>query len=298
MSGHLMARYWRDWLSGGSYLVLIMVGLEFKTVPGWAGVLAVLLALAVAAWTTSLRRLRAVADTPTSRVASAAQGYVELVGVGRAGPDGPLYSPAHHLPCLWYRYRAYVRQGDDWRQTESGESDALFILDDGSGPCLLDPIGAEVLTSRKERHTTGDSMVEEELLLAGDRLYALGEFTSHGGGHRHFDEHAEVGRVLAEWKQDRDDLHRRFDLDGNGEIDPQEWQLARQAARRETASRRLAALSEPVSHILSRPRHGRPHLIANFPPETLAGRYRARTWLHGLAACASLVALAITLQAL
>lgn len=293
-----MTRYWRDWLSGGSYIALIMVGLELKTGPGWAFVLATLFALALLAWAASLRRLRAVADTPTSRVASAAQGYIELVGVGRAGPDAQLYSPAHHLPCLWYRYRAYIRQGDDWRQTESGESDALFVLDDGSGRCLLDPIGAEVLTSRKERHTTGDSMVEEELLLAGDRLYALGEFTSRGGGHARFDERLELGRLLAEWKEDRDDLHRRFDLDGNGDIDPQEWQLARQAARRELESRKLGALNEPVSHVLSRPRHGRPYLIANFPPESLTGRYRARAWLHGLAACASLIGLAVALQAL
>lgn len=293
-----MIRYWRDWLSGGGYLALAMLGLELETAQGWAFVLAATLALGLLAWHSSLRRARAVAGTPTSRVASAAQGYVELVGVGRAAPESPVYSPAHHLPCLWYRYRAYVRQGDNWRQTESDESEAIFILDDGSGRCLLDPIGAEILTSRKESYTTGDSKVEEELLLAGDRLYALGEFTSRGGGHVRFDERVELGQVLADWKQDREDLHRRFDLDGNGEIDPQEWQLARQAARRELATRQRDTLAEPVSHVLSRPRHGRPYLIANFPPETLAGRYRTRTWLHGLAAFASLLGLAFALQAL
>jgi hypothetical protein len=293
-----MIRHWRDWLSGGGYLALVIAGFELESAAAWAGILGATLSLGLVAWHGSLRRAHAVAGTPTSRVASAAQGYVELVGVGRAPPDSVVYSPAHHLPCLWYRYRAYVRQGDDWRQTEADESQAIFILDDGSGRCLLDPIGAEILTSRKETYTTGDSKVEEELLLAGDRLYALGEFTSRGGGHARFDERAELGQVLAEWKEDRDDLHRRFDLDGNGEIDAQEWQLARQAARRELAARKREVLAEPVNHVLSRPRHGRPYLIANFPPETLAGRYRLRTWLHGLAAFASLVGLAVALQAI
>ncbi len=294
----LLIRHWRDWVSGGGYLALLLLGLKLETAAGWAGVLAATLALGLLAWHGNLRRALAVACTPTSRVASTAQGYVELVGVGRAADDAPVYSPARRLPCLWYRYRAYVRRGDDWRQTEAGESDVPFILDDGSGHCLLDPIGAEILTSRSESYTTGDSKVEEELLLVGDYLYALGEFTSGGGDRARFDERLELGRVLAEWKDDRDDLHRRFDLDGNGELNPEEWQLARQAARRQLETLKQNSLAEPARHVLSRPRHGQPYLIANFPPEGLAGRYRARARLHGLAAIASLIGLALALQAL
>ncbi|NIO43193.1 MAG: hypothetical protein GTO41_25390, partial [Burkholderiales bacterium] len=39
--------------------------------------------------------------------------------------------------------------------------------------------------------------------------------------------------LLAEWKRDKDDLIERFDLDGDGEINEQEWMLARQQARRD-----------------------------------------------------------------
>ena len=293
-----LARHWRDWLSGGGYLMLLGLGLQLETPAAWAACLAGALALALAAWRDSLGRLNAIADTPTSRVASAAQGYVELVGSGLAWPEAAVYSPAHHLPCLWYRYRAYVRQNDEWRQTGLEESDTPFLIDDGSGRCLIDPVGAEVRTGRKETYRSGDSKVEEELLLAGDRLYALGEFSSAGGGHAEFDERIELGRLLAEWKADPAALRRRFDLDGDGEIDAQEWQLARQAARRELAGRKEEALSLPVGHRLGRPRHGRPYLIANFPPETLAGRYRIRVWLHGLAAVAGLLGLAVALQAM
>jgi hypothetical protein len=290
------ARNWRDWLSGGGYLVLLAVGLVQKTPSAWSGMFAAMLALAMLAWYFSLHRLRAITDTPTSRIASAAQGYVELVGRGLAAPDHAVYSPAHRLPCLWYRYRAYVRQGDNWRQTESGESDALLVLDDGSGRCLIDPIDAEIVTTRSETYTTGDSKVEEELLLAGDRLYALGDFTSHGGGRTAFDDRLEIGRILAEWKEDPDELHRRFDLDRNGDIDPKEWQLANQAAHREMAARRNEAMNEPVTNLLSRPRHGRPYLIANFSPKTLANRFRLRAWLHGAVSLASLIGLGLALQ--
>ncbi|MDD5367171.1 MAG: hypothetical protein PHR30_17680, partial [Gallionellaceae bacterium] len=232
----------------------------------------------------------------TSRIASAAQGYVELVGAGQPLDDLPIYSPSHHLPCLWYRYRSYVKENDKWRQTEMDESISPFLLDDGSGCCQIDPTGAEVSASRKETYTHGDEKVEEELLLAGDQLYALGEFSSHGGGHAQFDERREMSNIIDDWKADQDDLRRRFDLDGNGVIDDQEWQLARQTARRELAERRIKSLDQPVSHTLSRPRFGRPYLIAAFPPETLAGRYRLRVWLHGLAGAASLVGLAVALQ--
>lgn len=292
-----LRRYWRDWLSGGGYLMLLMLGLHLGSAPAWDGILAATLALGLLAWHWSLRRQRAVTDTPTSRIASAAQGYVELVGIGQAPPDLPVYSPTHHLPCLWYRYRAYVRDNDKWRQTESDESISPFLLDDGSGRCLVDPTGADIVASRRETYISGDHKVEEEILLAGDRLYALGDFASAGGGHVRFDERAELGRILAEWKEDQADLLERFDLDGDGRIDDREWQLARQAARREMAAQRHEALNQPVSHFLNPPRHGRPHLIASVPPETLAKHYRLRTRLHGSAAFASLIGLAVALQA-
>lgn len=289
---------WREFVATGGYVLLVPTAFRADQAGERATLLAILLALAYLAFMLSLNRLRAIRDTPTSRVASAAQGYVELAGKGRALPDRTVYSPAHHLPCLWYRYRAYVREGDKWRQTESGQSDEVFLLDDGTGRCLIDPEGAEIFSSRKETYTYGDSRVVEELLLAEDTLYALGEFTSHGGGHTRFDDREEVGNILAEWKEDQEALHRRFDLDGNGTIDPQEWQLARQAANREMQSRKLAAMNTPVDHQLSRPRSGRPFLVANFQPDPLAKRYRNRTWVHGAVTLASLVWLGLSLGGL
>jgi hypothetical protein len=287
-----MQQRWRDFLSNGGYLLLTPLGFQFDSPGIRLVIVAAILILALSAWLLSLRRLRAIRDTPTSRVASAAQGFVELVGKGRPLPDQPVFSPTHSLPCLWYRYRRYKRSGEDnWRQTDSGESDAPFILDDGTGRCLLDPAGAEILTDRKETFQEEDYRVEEELLLIDAPIYALGEF----GSHHQFDERTELGNVLDDWKQDQDELHRRFDLDGNGEIDPQEWQLARAAAQREVDKLKQAAQETPVRHELTRPRSGRPYLIACFPPEQLAQRYRVRVWAHFALCLAALFALGLTL---
>ncbi len=79
-----------------------------------------------------------MADTPTSRVASVPQGYIELVGRGQQPPGG---SPVSGLPCLWYRYRVERKNGDRWEYVESGVSHDTFGLSDGSGHVLFDPEG-------------------------------------------------------------------------------------------------------------------------------------------------------------
>lgn len=290
-----MTRNWREYLSGGGYLVLPLLAVQVGSRAVWLFCLAGLLSLSLVTWLLNLRRLRAIADTPTSRVASAAQGYVELVGVGRPLPGDPTISISHQLPCLWYRYRRSERRNDKWVEVDAGESWADFVLDDGSGRCLLHPGEAEVLTRRKETYHQGDFRIEEELLLEGDRLYALGDFVSLGGGHAIVDDKAELHELLTDWKADQGALHRRFDLDSDGRIDAREWGLVRAAAGREVEQRRRAVQAEPVTHYLRKPRDGRPHLVAAFPPESLASRYRWRTRLHGLVMLASLFGLALTL---
>lgn len=54
------------------------------------------------------------------------------------------------LPCLWYSYRVERRNGDRWEYVESGISHDTFGVSDGSGQLLVDPDGAEIITSRKQ----------------------------------------------------------------------------------------------------------------------------------------------------
>lgn len=275
-----MFRSWQELAAFGGYLLLIPLGYLFDRPLIRIGCTAAVILLALAAWLINLRRLRAIRDTPTSRVGSAAQGYVELMGTGRPMPDQTVYSPINRLPCLWYRYARFERKDNNWRHLDSDQSEVPFILDDGTGRCLIDPIGANILTDTKASHEDGDYRIEEELLLYDAALYVLGEFGTRGGALSRFDERAEIGDLLEDWKQDPIELHRRFDLDRDGRVDEQEWLLARAAAQREVAARRQAILDTPPDHILFRPRNGRPYLISNHPPEKLVNRYRLKVFLH------------------
>jgi len=226
------------------------------------------------AWLAALARHRAIADTPTSRIASAAQGYVELVGQGRALPGAPLFSPMSGLPCLWYRYTLQERVNNRWEQARGGESEQAFLLDDGSGHCLVDPGGAEVHVSRGETRQVGDRRYTEWLLLAGAPLYVLGQFTSSSASHQDLDERQDLDDLLHDWKGDPGELKRRFDRDGDGRIDPEEWNDALAAARQQVREGHRQRLREPIRHRLGKPRRA-PYLISDHAPDTL-GRRHAR----------------------
>lgn len=239
----------------------------------WLAAFCLALLINLWAWLLALGRRRAIMDTPTSRVASAAQGYVELIGTGQPLSDAQLASPMTQLPCLWYRYTVEERDNNEWKQTDHGESDLPFLLDDGSGSCEIDPRGAEIHTTHKETRTLGDRRTTEYILLKGDRLYALGEFNSDNGEHVVLDRRRDVGELLGEWKTDQTDLYRRFDLDRSGGIDEKEWELARHAAEREVEQRHREIRARPMRHFLAKPRWGKPFLISNHPPEKLGRRY-------------------------
>ncbi|MBW4048862.1 MAG: hypothetical protein HIU89_13325 [Proteobacteria bacterium] len=145
------------------------------------------------------RRRRLMEDIPTARIRSAAQGYVELSGRVQR-PDVPLHSPLTATPCAWWRFRIERRKSEGrnagWELEQRGVSEAQFWLDDESGRCVVDPAGAEV-RARNHRSWVGATPVlvpeapgttiwsgdaehryTEELILPGDTLYALGQFTS------------------------------------------------------------------------------------------------------------------------
>lgn len=236
------------------------------------------------AWLANLRHYRAIVDTPTSRVASAAQGFVELAGVARPLPGAGLLSPARQLPCVWYRYRVFESRNGDWQLVDSGESEAEFLLDDGTGVCLLRPYDAEVLSDREDTYLQNGVKHVEETLLAGEAIHALGRFVSLGGAGDGFDERQELHQVLNEWKSDQAELGRRFDVDGNGAIDASEWSLAVDAARAEVGRLRAESEARPRRHALEKPARAGLYVIANHPADALARRYRLWAWGHaGLA---------------
>ena len=282
-------------ITSGAHLLLLVAGLRIATRPGWIFCLAAITVISLFVWTVDFRRTRAVADTPTSRVASAPQGYVELFGraVQHAGRN--LVCPASLRPCVWYRYVIEEKRGKDWHRIGSDLSSDTFLLDDGTARVVVDPDGAEIYTTDYRRWYAGGQRYTEWVLSDRDALYALGEFTTEGGAASALDTNADVSALLAEWKKNKSKMLAQFDLNHDGQIDLEEWALARNAARREVAKDHQEIRAQPGVHLIRKPRDGRLFLLSNLSPEQLARRYGL--WTHiqlGIAVAASIALLLVS----
>ncbi|MEW6445656.1 MAG: GIDE domain-containing protein [Pseudomonadota bacterium] len=255
-------------------------------------------------------RRRLMEDMPTSRIRSASQGYVELEGRARPMEGLPLVSPLTRSECAWYRYRIEEKDTDSkgntrWNTLESGRSSQLFILDDDTGECVVDPEDAEVDPVHKRvwygamRHpltqasssfvkdllSSSDYRYTEELILPGERVYALGLFVSHDPLHVSLNDRTR-DTVIA-WKNDPDKL-RAFDHDGDGKLDAHEFDALRETARKHAEADHRVQAAAGQTHILRADPHGRPYVLSTHDQHKLAARLRLRAWLSLAAALGGL----------
>lgn len=265
---------YRQQLTSASYLGLLFAGLNLRQSIGGLVCLGLMAVVALAAWVLTYQRSRAVADVATSRIGSAAQGYVELTGRASGGASELLRSPFSATECVWYRYRVFERDGDnDWCEVERGASTTTFELSDGSGVCRVDPEHAELLGAHR-RETIHDNQKQiEEMLLRGSSIYVLGEFRTLGSTDTALSASADVSALLADWKKDRAELLRRFDADGNGEIDLQEWEVARRQAIKAVEQQHHEMRQTSELSVVRAPTDGRMFLISTLPPHQLRRRY-------------------------
>jgi hypothetical protein len=250
------------------------------------------------------RKNRVVGDTPTSRVRSAAQGYVEFTGRGVILPNTENKAPLSGIPCTWWRYKIEERRSTgrsrSWTTIKSGTSAAPFILDDGTGQCLVDPRGADVYPSANDIWygssewpsvciPNGKGVVgwlsaafaddyyryTEHRLQPHEQVYAIGSFRSLGGVSVQSPERA-VTELLRDWKQDQNSLLARFDSNHDGVLDVDEWDRARAAAREQVTANLRAQPQTPGISVLSKPSDGRAFLLAASDEQTLVRRLRRR----------------------
>jgi hypothetical protein len=127
------------------------------------------------AWLAAFRRYHLIAYTPTSRIASAAQGYVELEGRCEPHPGSAPLGFLSGPPCVCYRYVTHRLSGCEWQFIDRGQSSETFLLLDESGTCVIDPEQAEVLTTHRRKWVSGHYKQQVEYLAPGDMIYALGE---------------------------------------------------------------------------------------------------------------------------
>lgn len=258
-----------------------------------------------------LHRARLIADTPTAKIRSAAQGYVELEGRAKLMNGEPIHAPLSGARCVWYSYKVERRETDHeygrrttrWRTIERGVSEAIFHLEDDTGRCIVDPEGAEVIPSVRLRwrgrlarpgyappqprfwdslFSSGPYRYTEYRIQPDDPLYAIGQFVSLGGPES-VNLHTEIGDLLNRWKRNRAELIRRFDADGDGEINAEEWETVRRHAEREVLASWRERTKQSEFHLMKKPDYGRPYLLSVVPQAVLTGRYRRNAWLAALA---------------
>ena len=252
----------------------------------------------------NLRRARIIEDTPTSKIRSASQGYVELIGMGQYFNETPLYSPLTLSQCIWYHYLIEKREirhsskGREiyWRDIESKNSPDYFKLLDNTGYCVVNPHDAEVHPKiidvwygdtrwpsknsvvnghKKSFFSSGEYRYTEKRLAHGDGLYTLGHFKTVGPDADMQSIKESVSKLLKLWKTQQQTLLKNFDQNQDGDIDLQEWQRAREAASEQVLQGRLDNAVEPVTHLLQKTDVDyQPFIISRKPQKSLSRRFR------------------------
>ena len=266
----------------------------------WVSVLGSLLlaGLALYGWSLALRRSRALADTPTTAIASAAQGYVALRG--RLKPVGytSLTVPSNGMPCVWYR--EVVEELDhegECRRIIRNESQESLRLVDRSGECLIVWDDAEILSRHRTVTASRGQRTTAHWLAEGEAVSVVGELHTRGLAEAPASINQQVGELLADWKADPGRLRARFDRNGDGEISAEEWEEARVAARAEVVARLADPGAVFDTHLVLPPRDGRPFIVSALEDSRTAWHYRWSGVLDLVVFFAGLLLLGLELRA-
>jgi hypothetical protein len=255
-----------------------------------------------------IRRSYWIINTPTSKIHSAHQGYIEIEGVTQQMDLAPLASPLTGTACVWYwvsvehKKSSYGYTGKNvWQRVYQHQSDHLIAVSDSSGACLVDPDGARIhpgverqwygdteipsgiASSGMTGRLFGDYRYTEKLLLLNHDIYVLGWFKTIAHDPYQAEQEA-IKATLRAWKTDPEKM-RSFDRDSDGHISENEWAHARQQAELEVRELQVSSGDqEKQTHLMSNDSGGRrPFIISAIDQTSLARRFRRWGFLGWLA---------------
>ena len=258
----------------------------------------------------SFKRYRSMDATATSKIRSAAQGYVELKGLAELLPNDVIVSPFSNSRCVWYHCTIDRQHRSGKRTTWSNIldicSEDLFRLVDDTGDCIVDPDYAHVVPetrktwyghnteaqhrppAKTQRFSMGghEYRFRESLIRPATQIYALGWFRTvyNNPAEEYIDKRVE--ERVAEWRLQPQKYLRQFDYDADGTIRKDEWQNIYAEARRQV-QRDIADESKPQHVLASAEDKARPFILSALPEESLV---RRKKWLsHGAVAAAFLI---------
>ena len=297
-----------------------------------AAVLAVFIVLGFFLWKKFFQHARVMEDTPTSKVRSAAQGFVELTGIQHPIDDTPLLAPLSASPCTWWDYKiekkrtttdSKGRRRTTWVTVEKDTSVGFFTLRDDTGDALVNPRGADVTASLTKvwygssrrpagiaAESPGSSGMSFGTALGGRRyryterimrphepIYALGHFQTWSNVVSPAERNKKRAAILAEWKENPAELVQRFDVDGDGQVDMEEWEAARRAAEALVEEHVAKAAAKPDVDILMKPDDGQPFVLSTKSQEELTRSYRWKAFGGLLLFLIGLVGLGVSMTA-
>ena len=270
-------------------------------------------------WKSGSRASSLMRGTATAKIATAAKGYAELQGRASAPSESQLRDPITNNPCVWFSIQTEefsILDKFRWKTVKTARSSRPFVIDDGSARCLISPADVSI-DIRGE-----DTIVKERWDLRhkvwwireGNSVYAIGylqrttdltvQTILRDPGLRNSapqvsddqrDEHDLTRRateILRAWKRNPGKYIAKFDSDGNGRIDAEEWDAVRAAARAEAAKKAglpPAACASPrdaddpvvtndITHRLVKPADGRPFLLSTHGEASLVSSNRTQAF--------------------
>jgi len=287
-------------------------------------VLAVFTAVGFYLWKKFFQHARMMEDMPRSKIRSAAQGFVELSGIQHPLEGTPLSAPLTGSACTWWDYKIEKRESTSnskgqkstsWSTVEKDTSVGFFHLRDETGEILVNPMGADV-TASLQRVWHGDSRrpdggsstslfgvgltgryrYTERIMRPGEPIYALGHFETWSNVPGRKERSQKRAEILAGWKQDAAELVRRFDEDGDGRVDADEWESAREAAQTLVEEQVAAATMKPDVDVLMKPEEDHPFILSTKSQDELTKVYRWKAVGGLLLFLVGLAAVAVTLN--
>lgn len=248
----------------------------------------------------TFRRYRYMDGTATSKIRSAAQGHVELKGLGEFMQDDTIYSPFSGSRCLWYHCTIDKKKHSGKRTTWTNISDEcsshLFLIVDDTGECVIDPDHARVIPET-DKSWYGDGIDErqppaktglislgasnyrfrERLIRPATSIYAMGWFrTEYSDPSSEFIS-SQVEDLVKHWKLQPKRYLKDFDLDQNSVIQKGEWKAIRAAARKQVLKNISSQKTE--HHVLSKPEDKRqPFILSALGEEALVARKKLKAY--------------------
>ncbi|HEC73417.1 MAG TPA: hypothetical protein ENI26_03475 [Methylophaga aminisulfidivorans] len=268
----------------------LSIKVQQLTITEFTIVMAIFASLVIAAFYFMVKRYkyaRLIENVPTARIRSAPQGYVELVGNTKFMEGPIIVSPLSGTHCVWFRYSIeeqvteYEGKGrinKRWKVIKRHVSDDIFLLDDGSDVCVIDPDGADVIPTRKQRWFKRDTLpvrrYTEWTILEGDALYALGQFEGIASVENNSLK-VMTTLILKQWKNDPNDLLHRYDLNRDNKISQREWEQARKDAFRQ-ASQELGSMTKhkQLNMLKASSHKSQPYILSTIPEDRLIAKHK------------------------